>query len=199
MDGAEGSGTSRQGRILEAALKVFSVRGTSDATLQMVAEAAGVSVGLVQHHFGSKDGLIEAVDAHALKIIAATLSTPLPDPAPEYLPEMGRRVTSLLAEHATAVEYVTRQIVNGSPAGVEVFDALIAMGIARWERLAEMGATPDDLDVFWAAVNPLVLTLGAIAFRRHLDRHLPEPLDSPTQLQRWEQSVNMLLGAQLRP
>ena len=199
MDGGEGSGTSRHDRILDAALEVFSVHGTSNATLQMVAGAAGVSVGLVQHHFGSKDGLIEAVDAYALGIIASKLSTPLQEPVPDYLPEMGRRVTLLLAEHATVVDYLTHQVVKGSPAGVAVFDALVAMGIARWQRLVENGATAADLDLFWAAVNPLMLTLGTITLRRHLDRHLPEPLETPAQLQRWERSVNMLLRGNLRP
>ncbi|MFD2352948.1 helix-turn-helix domain-containing protein [Nonomuraea ferruginea] len=32
--------------------------------MKAVADAAGVSVGLVQHHFGSKEGLREACDAH---------------------------------------------------------------------------------------------------------------------------------------
>ncbi len=199
MDGGEGSGTSRHDRILDAALEVFSVHGTSNATLQMVAGAAGVSVGLVQHHFGSKDGLIEAVDAYALGIIASKLSTPLQEPVPDYLPEMGRQVTLLLAEHATVVDYLTRQVVNGSPAGVAIFDALVAMGIARWQRLVENGATAADLDLLWAALNPLILTLGTITLRRHLDRHLPEPLETPAQLQRWERSVNMLLRGNLRP
>ena len=44
---------SRQDRILNAALNVFAQRGTSDATLQMVADTAGVSVGLVQHHLST--------------------------------------------------------------------------------------------------------------------------------------------------
>ncbi len=199
MNGDADSGTSRHDRILDAALEVFSVHGTSNATLQMVAAAAGVSVGLVQHHFGSKDGLIEAVDAYAQRIIAAQLTTPLPEAGPDYLPEMGRRVTFLLSEHASAVDYLTRQVLNGSPTGAAVFDALVAMGIARWRRLVEIGATPADLDVFWAAVNPLILTLGTIAVRRHLDRHLPEPFDASAEMQRWERSVTMLLRGQLRP
>ena len=37
----------------------------------MVAAAAGVSVGLVQHHFANKAGLIKAVDDHVLGLVIA--------------------------------------------------------------------------------------------------------------------------------
>ena len=46
--------------IVAAARAQFAERGFSDATLRGIADAAGVSVGLVQHHFGTKDGLRQA-------------------------------------------------------------------------------------------------------------------------------------------
>ena len=45
----------------------------------------------------------------------------------------------------------------------------------------------------WAAINGLVLALGAISLRPHLDRHLAEPLITPAQLQRWQSAVDTLL------
>ncbi|MGY4651339.1 hypothetical protein [Mycobacterium sp. URHB0021] len=57
---------------------------------------------------------------------------------------------------------------------------------------------PDAVDVTWAALNPLLLALGAAILRRHVERQMPEPLTTPTQLQRWESSVNSLLQGQMR-
>ncbi len=71
----------------------------------MVAQTAGVSVGLVQHHFGSKDSLIEAVDTYALTVIGAGMSQPLPDDPTEAVLELGRRVIYLLSDHLSAVDY----------------------------------------------------------------------------------------------
>ncbi|HET7074333.1 MAG TPA: TetR/AcrR family transcriptional regulator, partial [Mycobacterium sp.] len=80
-----------------------------------------------------------------------------------------------------------------------VFDALVAIGLGQWQQLADSGATDADIDVVWAALNPLILTLGAIILRRHLDRHLPEPFTTRTQLQRWEKAVEQLISrGQLR-
>jgi hypothetical protein len=38
-----------------------------------------------------------------------------------------------------------------------------------------------------------VLALGTVILRTHIERHLPEPLTSAGQLQRWQAAVNTLL------
>ena len=53
-------------RIRDAALRLFAERGMDGATIRDIARAAGVSAGLVRHHFGSKDGLRAACDSYAL-------------------------------------------------------------------------------------------------------------------------------------
>ncbi|MCB9612079.1 MAG: TetR/AcrR family transcriptional regulator [Sandaracinus sp.] len=50
-------------RILEAALSLFSAEGVSVPTSR-IAKEAGVSEGLVFHHYGNKRGLLAAVAAH---------------------------------------------------------------------------------------------------------------------------------------
>jgi AcrR family transcriptional regulator len=50
----------RRAQILEATVRVISARGADDARLVDVAEAAGVSVGAIQHHFGSRATLLAA-------------------------------------------------------------------------------------------------------------------------------------------
>ena len=52
-------------RIRNAALRIVAVQGVAGTSLRAVAAAAGVSLGLVQHHFATKAGLIKAVDDYA--------------------------------------------------------------------------------------------------------------------------------------
>src|SRR4029077_8442435 len=47
-------------RIRDAALRLFAERGIEGATIRDIARAAGVSGGLVRHHFGSKEALRHA-------------------------------------------------------------------------------------------------------------------------------------------
>ncbi|MBU7597950.1 TetR family transcriptional regulator [Streptomyces sp. P38-E01] len=63
---ATGGGTAT--RIREAAIARFG-RDGFDAGLRAIAADAGVTAGLVVHHFGSKDGLRRACDARVLRLI----------------------------------------------------------------------------------------------------------------------------------
>jgi AcrR family transcriptional regulator len=193
LDGITAEERSSIERIRAAALTTFATHGTSGTSLRAVATAAGVSVGLVQHHFGTKAGLIQAVDDHALGVVIAAIAEPIPAPPADSIAEMGNRVTRMIAEHPDIVDYVGRALIDGSPLGTTIFDTLAAFGIARWQQRDERAETRQDIDITWAALNSLVLALGSLILRSHLERHLPEPLATPDQLERWQASVNTLL------
>ena len=55
-------------RIRDTALEIFARDGFS-ASIRAIAEAAGVSPGLVIHHFGSKDKLRRACDEHVREVV----------------------------------------------------------------------------------------------------------------------------------
>ncbi|MFC9996736.1 TetR family transcriptional regulator [Nocardia sp. NPDC127526] len=55
-------------RIRDAAITVFGEQGFG-VGVRAIAAAAGVSPGLVIHHFGSKDGLREACDDHVREVV----------------------------------------------------------------------------------------------------------------------------------
>ncbi|WP_183470157.1 TetR/AcrR family transcriptional regulator [Mycolicibacterium iranicum] len=180
-------------RIRVAALRSFGEHGAAATTMRGVAAAAGVSLGLVQHHFATKAGLIEAVDDYVMQLLVTTMAQPIPEPPVDSVAEIGRRVTRILSEQPDVAAYVGRALADGSPIGKRLFDNLLEVGIARWQQRIERGEVRADIDVMWAAINGLVLALGAISLRPHLDRHLSEPFISPGQLERWQNSVDTLL------
>ena len=49
-------------RIRDSAFRLIATEGARGATLRAIAKEAGVSSPLVLHHFGSKQGVIEAVE-----------------------------------------------------------------------------------------------------------------------------------------
>ena len=50
-------------------MRLLAEQGGKATTIRAVAEAAGVTPGLVSHHFGSKEGLRDACDAHVLEYL----------------------------------------------------------------------------------------------------------------------------------
>jgi TetR/AcrR family transcriptional regulator, regulator of cefoperazone and chloramphenicol sensitivity len=188
---AEPSSTDR---IRDAALKSFAANGIAATSLRTVAEAAGTSIGLVQHYYGTKAALIAAVDDYVLRVIAnAVESGPLPPPPADPLVEMGRRTTTLIAEQPDVVDYLGRALVEGDSIGSQIFDGLVGISTEQGRQLRERHQISRDLDAVWAAINPLVLRLGAIILRTHIERHIPEPFTTPTQLRRWDDAVTALI------
>jgi AcrR family transcriptional regulator len=180
-------------RIRTAALRSFATHGTSATSLRTVAETAGVSVGLVQHHFGNKAGLIKAVEDHVLGVVIEIIARPIQAPPADSIADMGGRVTQFIVEYPDVVDYVGRALIDGSPLGTTIFDTLAAFGTARWNQRKDNGEARPDIDVTWAALNSLVMALGTLILRGHLERQVPQAFATPTQLQRWQDSVNTLL------
>jgi AcrR family transcriptional regulator len=174
-------------------LVCFATDGTGATSLRTVASAAGVSLGLVQHHFATKAGLIQAVDDHVMQVVIATVSVPVPEPPADSIADIGNRVVRFVRDHPVVCDYVSRALVDGSPLGNAVFDRLVTLGTERWEQRRANGETRPDLDMTWAALNALILALGTIILRAHIERQLPEPFGSPAQLQRWQNAVDSLL------
>jgi AcrR family transcriptional regulator len=184
-------------KIRAAALQSFAALGTGATTLRGVAAAAGVSLGLVQHHFATKAGLIQAVDDYVLDVVIAPLAQPLsdssPDSSPDSISEIGNRVTRIFIEQPHVADYLGRALVDGSQLGATIFDRLFELGTVRWQMRDERGETRPGIDVVWAVINAMILPLGAISMRGHIERHMSESFSSPAQLERWQAAVNSLL------
>jgi AcrR family transcriptional regulator len=178
-------------------MKCFAAHGSKAASLRMVATAADVSLGLVQHHFGSKAALIAAVDEQLSVILRR--AAPLPSPASDPVAEVSHRMTWLIAEHPDAIDYLARLLIDDQQTGHQIFDLLLNIGRSQWDHLRDQGHLRPDFDPTWGALNPLILVLGTLILRSHIERQLPEPLSSPAQLHTWEAAVeNLIRGGQLR-
>jgi AcrR family transcriptional regulator len=186
---------SRVEQIRDAALKLFAARGTEATSLRMIASAAGVSLGLVQHHFGTKANLIQAVDDYVTTVLTASLAVPPGSaPAADPVADIADRVVSLLVDHAELVDYLCRALVDATPTGTRVFDTLVAVAGGHWDHLKEQGLAKPDLDPIWMTLNPLVLVLGMFILRSQLSRHLPESLTTRTQLERWRNATEKIIA-----
>lgn len=180
-------------------MKCFATQGTEATSLRMVADTAGVSIGLVQHHFGNKAALIKAVDDQLVTIMSEAV--PLPVPPPDPVADLGHRATSLIAEHpeTEAIDYLAHLLIEDKATGRLIFDKLFSIGKAQWDYLREEGHLRPDLDPTWGALNPLILVVGTLILRTHVERQLAQPFTVPTQLRKWETAISDLIdGGQLR-
>ena len=108
-------------RIRDAALEQFARHGTRGATIRGIAEAAGVSSGLVRHHFGSKDGLRRACDQAVLDLFRRRLVQASIDGA--VTPDL---LASVYGAGVPMLRYLARAAVEGSPAAAALLDEMAA-------------------------------------------------------------------------
>ena len=178
-------------------MKCFAAHGSEAASLRMVAEAAGVSLGFLQHHFGTKAALIAAVDAELIAILQK--AAPLTELPADPVADTSRRLTELIAEHPDAIDYLARLLIDDHQTGRDIFDLLFNIGRSQWGVLADQGLLGADFNTTWGALTPLIHVLGTLILRSHIERQLPESLASPAQLQTWEAAMdNLVRGGQLR-
>jgi TetR/AcrR family transcriptional regulator, regulator of cefoperazone and chloramphenicol sensitivity len=111
-------------RIRDAAIDLFAEKGIGPATIRDIAQAAGVSSGLLRHHFGSKEGLRDACDEWVLARAGAMRE--------QMLARGGFADSSFIPSiHPEAMRmqaYLVRSMQDGSPAAAAMFDRMVEVG-----------------------------------------------------------------------
>src|SRR5699024_389359 len=107
-------------RILRAALQRFAVEGLR-APLRAVAQDAGVSAGLIIHHYGSREKLLEACDRRALQITRENKREVLTGGSAAMLAQLAE-----IARFAPVVGYVLRRLQAGGPLAQQLVGDFVA-------------------------------------------------------------------------
>jgi AcrR family transcriptional regulator len=166
-------------RIRDAAIEVFADQGMAATTARKVASAAGVSPGLVMHHFGSMDGLRVACDEYVTRVIRDLKGGAMAAGA-AFDPLGALRSQQSGPPFA---KYLARTLVDESPHVAELVDELVADAISYIETGVETGMlTPSKYPRQRAAILT-VWSLGGLVLHEHLARligiDITEPLDQP--------------------
>jgi len=179
-------------KILAAATVEFSEHGSEGMTIRSVGEAAGVSTGLVQHYFKKKEDLLKATNQHVLKQIGSIIDVPDAHDL-DMLTAAGNKLVSIFVEQPHLINFITRSIIERGEAGRVMFRWFYELSDAQGTWFEERGMLPEGVDRVWAALNPVILRVGAFILADHIDELLPAPFKTPEQIHRWEASVNSLI------
>jgi AcrR family transcriptional regulator len=157
--------TSRA-RIRDAAIERFAEDGVDGTSVRSVAAAAGVSPGLVIHHFGSKDALRVACDQHVAALIRERKRAAM---GPGMDP-----LGSLRAGEAgpPLLRYLARTLVDGSPHVAELVDELVADAEEYMEQGVANGLLQPSEDPRGRSAVLTIWSLGALVLHEHLHRLL---------------------------
>ena len=153
-------------RIRDAALQHFAEEGFTRATIRDIASTAGVSPGLVRHHFGSKDSLRDACDAYVAEAMRRVNDEGLAGS------QQGDLEFAALSRQGLRPYqgYISRALVDGSPSAAILFDDIVTMGEQWLVRDDEKRTDPPLADRRTRAALITAMALGIPLLREHISR-----------------------------
>ncbi|TDW29067.1 TetR family transcriptional regulator [Cryobacterium psychrophilum] len=156
-------------KIRDAAIDHFATDGFRKASVRAIATTAGVSAGLVMHHFGSKEGLREACDDYVLGTIIRRAQD---ESSPEGLRAVLQGYLADSTRYARDLGYISRAITEDSVAGRRIVDAIID----ETEQFLRAGEASGSLltssDPRALAAVLAMTSLGMVTMASHLARSL---------------------------
>ena len=198
MRSAPGDRTARA-VIRDEALRLFAEHGPDAVTVRQIAAAAGVSPGLVIHHFGSKDGLREAVDAHVLAMFGTMLgelTTPdLYDPGAAG--SLAETVVRYLPPGSPVPGYLRRLLLSGGDSGRELFRRLYQGSRTALDAMSEAGLATPGADPAVRAAILMSNDLAVLLLREQLAEVLGSDPLSAAGMARWGREMLVIYAAGL--
>lgn len=170
-------------RILRAAVARFATDGFARATIRAIAADAGVSPGLVPHHFGSKDGLREACDQHVI------------DFAESQIAQIGRMergderktfgsLSYVYDQVPTMFGYMANALIEGGPRVDALVDRMVDISERFYADAERAGWCAPSQDRRARAVLSVIWDLGWMVLTSHMNRALGMDSRSPEGMRR---------------
>jgi AcrR family transcriptional regulator len=189
-------------RLLLVAMKLFAERGFDGVTVRDISSAAEVSVGLINHHFSSKDGLRKAVDDYFIARTGAAIDRALrtaPDFDPEIIAEAQRAwIVRYADEWPEFVAYMRRAIVDASPWGEALFRRYYDSIRHMTDRLDANGRIAPETDRFWLPLLYMFVLMGPLVLDPYIKSMFGKSAYEPDMWARFQKSAHTLFanGAQ---
>ena len=167
MREAEPEDLTGRARVRNAALAEFAEQGFRGSSMRSVAARAGVSPGLVQHHFRTKQALREACDEYVVGYVGRAA---LEGVAAGRLGEPDF-LAALLAESAVVGGYLARSLSEGTAASGRLFDDLVTVTEDYLAKLPEpVEPTRSGVPMRDRAVVLTAMRLSTLVLSPHLAR-----------------------------
>lgn len=177
-------------RIRDEALRLFAERGPDAVTMRDIAAAAGVSPALLVRHYGSKNGLAQAVDEHVIATFEALLAdltgAGMDDSA---LPGLLDGMAAQLPPNSPIPSYLTRSLIGGGRLGSALFGRLYEISRAALDAMVTAGTARTGGDAAVRAAFLLINDLAVLTLRDRLTDMLGVDPLSPEGMKRWSTQV----------
>ncbi len=193
-------------RLVRMAMALFAERGFDGVTVRDIATAADVSVGLINHHFGSKEGLRAAVDRYFLSQFEEALAieqlrdvgaVSIADSPEAGLERFGEWVEGWIGRHIedwdATKAYMRRALLEGNDWGASLFERFYQVARTSADRMDVLGNLRSDVDRLWLPFLIMYLEVGTLLLEPYVERILGKsPFDRTLWRRRHRAYLDMI-------
>lgn len=166
-------------RLIKVAMALFAEKGFDGVTVRDISTAAEVSVGLINHHFGSKEGLREAVDRYFLAQFEEVLFEPAVYDGMGGggdLDSVTDQTEAWISRHIDDWDltkaYMRRALLEGSDWGAGLFERFYQVQRTAMDRMDAEGHMRPDVDRLWLPLLVVYMELGTLLLEPFVERVL---------------------------
>lgn len=180
--------------IRHRALELFAERGPDAVSVRDIAASADVSPALVLHHYGSKAGLVAAVNEDVAALFDDALAAMAERPevlsrGPVAAGGVAELMLTALPAGSPVPAYLRRLLLSGDPVGRSLFARWYDASLTLTGQLAEAGRLRPTQDPAVRAAFLLVNDLALVLLRDHLTDALGVDPLTREGMQRWAADV----------
>ena len=180
--------------IRQRALELFAERGPDATSVRDIAAAAEVSPALVLHHYGSKAGLVAAVNERVGALFDDALAAMAERPGeltqgPVAAGGVAELMLTALPPGSPVPAYLRRLLLSGDPVGRALFKRWYDASLAVTTQLTETGVLRGTDDPAVRAAFLLVNDLALVLLREELADVLGVDPLTANGMRRWAADV----------
>lgn len=169
-------------RIRNAALDLYASQGEDRTSMRAIAAAAGVTVGLLVHHYGTKDRIRDAVEELVVDYFRQAIARAPADGTPAgAAAARNAAVTEMLAANPEVVNYMRRALLDPAGPRGHLLERLTELSSTEVSELRRTGQASVKRAESTQVIGVMIRQLGHLFLQPMLDamwRQLAGP-DAP--------------------
>lgn len=163
-------------RLLLSAMKLFGESGFDGVSVRDIANDANVSIGLIKHHYGSKEGLRQSVDEYFIKKFEAFYGE-----GDEHVEDLsGEEVLSTVDSWVANIaddwplfsRYFRRALLEETEWGAELFRRYYDIVRGSIDRMDAQGRIRPEVDRLWLPFLFIFLETGTLLMDPYIKKVL---------------------------
>jgi TetR/AcrR family transcriptional regulator, regulator of cefoperazone and chloramphenicol sensitivity len=171
-------------RIRNAALDLYASQGEDRTSMRAIAAAAGVTVGLLVHHYGTKDNIRDAVEELIVDYFRQAIAQAPADGRPGGVAAArNAAVTEMLAANPEVVNYMRRTLLDPAGPRGHLLERLTELARSAVSELRRTGQASVNRAEATQVTEVVIRQLGHLFLQPMLDamwRQLSSPDASGT-------------------